>query len=249
MTCHHGYTSQHAIFALINLAVLARLIASRNAARHLRVVGSACSLAAMVYHSVLAAACESPSVSTMLDAYWPTYSLVRLHVVFSFTMLLSLAFTASYCVIKSLGGLKAAKLAAVTVPVLASTCIVSLICSVNGGIEDLFTKFDALSTVGAAISGLVIHRPTGSRSATWCIYLVSLLMISSALVRGRRHTTSICMVESCPHTAEDAIHPHWSAPLFFSPTSFAILIGHAAALHAAIGHLHLQPPHLLPTIT
>ena len=110
MTCHHGYTLQHAIFALINLAVLARLIASRNAALHLHVVGSACSLAAMVYHSVLAATCESPSVSVLLDAHWLTHSLVRLRVVFGFAMLLSLAFTASYCVVKRSGRFKAAKL-------------------------------------------------------------------------------------------------------------------------------------------
>ena len=76
MACHHGYTSQNAILVLLNLTVLARLIASRNAALHLRVVGCACSLTAMVYHSVLAAACEAPSVSTMLDAHWLTHSLI-----------------------------------------------------------------------------------------------------------------------------------------------------------------------------
>ena len=58
MACHHGYTPQHAIFVLLYLVVVAKLNASRNAALEIRVVGSACSLAAMVYHLVLAAACE-----------------------------------------------------------------------------------------------------------------------------------------------------------------------------------------------
>ena len=66
MACHHGYTPQHAIFVLCYLAVVAKLNASRNAALEIRVVGSACSLAAIVYHLVLAAACESPSVSMRL---------------------------------------------------------------------------------------------------------------------------------------------------------------------------------------
>jgi hypothetical protein len=48
MACHHGYTPQHAIFALLCLVVVAKLNASRNAALEIRVVGSACSLAAIV---------------------------------------------------------------------------------------------------------------------------------------------------------------------------------------------------------
>ena len=243
MTCHHGYTSQNAIFVLLNLAVLAWLIASRSAALHLRVVGSACSLVVMVYYSGLAAACESPSFSAMLDSYWPTHSLVRLRVVFNFAMLLSLAFPASHCIIKSSSGLKVVKLLAVTVPVLASTCMVFLICSVNG-IEDLFAKFMAVHAVGCAISWLVIFGAMGSRTMTWCMYLSSLLTISGALVHKAYNLDLDGRV--MPHTAEDAIHPHWSAPLFFALTSLAQVISHAAALHAVINHSHL-PPHLLPS--
>ena len=133
------------------------------------------------------------------------------------------------------------------VPVLASTRIVFLICSVNGGIEDSLEKFRALSAVIVTISGLVIHGATGSRLHTWCMYLNSMLFVSGAVLRKAYDLDLHGRV--VPHTAEDAIHPHWSAPLLFALMNLALLIGHAAALHAAIGHSHLQPPHLLPTIT
>ena len=51
-----------------------------------------------------------------------------------------------------------------------------------------------------------------------------------------------------PHTAEDAITPHWSAPLSIALKSLGLLLAHAAAIYAAINHSHLQPPHLLPTL-
>ena len=183
MTCHHGYTPQEAIFVLLHLVVLARLVISRDAALGLRIVGSACSLAGMVYHSFVVAACESPSFATTLDAYWLAHSLFRLRVLFAFAVLLSLAFTASWCTIKCSGKLKAVKLATTNVPVLVSARLVWRICIVEDGFEDLFSEVCALTALGVAIPWLVIHTATGSRTMTWCIYLIPGLIVSAVLLR------------------------------------------------------------------
>ena len=241
MTCHHGYTPQHAIFVLLQLAVLATLIASRDAYLEIRVVGSAGSVAAMAYHLFLAAACESPSFSTTLDVYWFSNSLTRLRVLYAFAIRLSLAVAASCCIIKGSGRFKAAKLAAVNMPVLASAFVMWWICSVEGSIEELFPKFTALGVVSAATSCLVIHAATGSRTMTLCAHLLALLIVSGALLRKSYNIPDGSITN-------DAIHPNWVAPLYFALGNLAHLTAHAAALHATISFSNPQPSPLLPTL-
>ena len=95
MAYHHGYTPQHTSTMLLHLTLIAKLITSCNAALKIHIVGSACSLAAMAYHLVLATACESPPVSMMLDTYWPNW-LAQLRMPYGFTMCLLLTFAASW---------------------------------------------------------------------------------------------------------------------------------------------------------
>ena len=130
-------------------------------------------------------------------------------------------------------------------PVLASACVGWRICSAEGDIEGLFPKFMALGVVGMATSWLVIHAATGSRTTTCCAILVALLMVSGALLRKSFNLSPYGRI--IPHTTDDAIHPHWSAPPCFALMNSAHLIAHAAALHSVIGHSNPQPSALLPT--
>ena len=246
MTCHYGYTPQHAIFVLPYFSVLAKLIVSRDAALEVRVVGSGCSLAAMMYHLVLAAACESPSFSTMLDAYWLSNSLRRLRVLYDFAIRLSLAVAASWCTIKGSGGFKAARLAAVNMPVLASTPVMWWICSVESGLEELFPKFIVLGHLGMAISWLVIHTATGSKTMTWCVFVVSTLAVTMALLRKSYNLDPDGRVMI--NTTNDAMNPQWVAPLFFALIDSALSTTHAAALQAIISKSNPRPSPWLPTL-
>ena len=232
MTCHHGYTLQHAIAIFLELAVSAGLIASRHAPLRLRVVASAGPFTAVVYHALLAAVCASPSVSAELDAYWHTHPLFRLRMIFVFTSAnFSLAGLASCYIILGSDKFKGAKLATVGVFALVSACLVHRI--LKGGFEDSLFWRDCGATVGATsvlFSWRIIHAATGSTAMTWCVYPICGLVVSAALLRKAYSLDIDGRV--APHTAEDATHPHWAAPLFFTLANSGFLIAHAAVAHA-----------------
>ena len=242
MTCHTGDTLQQEIIALGHLSVFVWLIASRHVPLQLRIVGSASPLAGVVYYALLAAACESPWVSTTLGAYWHGNSLARLRPMFTFAWVLTLCLIASWCTIQGSGRFKETKLAALSVPVLASAF---LVWRASSGIKGVGEKCTAVNAAGAALSWLVIHAATGSRLAmTRCAFFICGLMVSAGLLRKAYSLGLDGRV--MPHTAQDAIHPHWAAPLIFLLMNSVVLITHAAAVHAAMG---LARPQSSPSLS
>ena len=72
MTCHPGYTLQHTVLTLFYLILLTGLAASDTQLKLRAVcsIGSVTGIEVLVSCALLAAACESPSVSAKLDALW-----------------------------------------------------------------------------------------------------------------------------------------------------------------------------------
>ena len=103
MTCHLGYTLQHATLILLYLAALSCfLAASQRTAAHVRIIMSAFSVIAVLYHTFLGAVCSSASVSVAVHAYWP-YPIAGVRLVFYWTLALFTAAIASHCISKGSG--------------------------------------------------------------------------------------------------------------------------------------------------
>ena len=80
---------------------------------------------------------------------------------------------------------------------------------------------------------------------TWSTYLVALLVVSSLLLRKFHNLSPDGPLML--HNTNDAINPHWSAPVQFVMANLVHIIAHAAALQDGISHLNPQPTSLLPT--
>ena len=187
MSCHPGYTLQHTVLALFYLVLLAGLAASDTQLK-LRAVCSIGSVAGIVSCALLAAACESPSVSAKLDALWHINWPTRLRLSVFIGHNLLLACLASWCVLPlDLSGLKAANLLAVCVPVLASVFLMwgwSIEESIEGPTSKCAALIWQLNGVGLLVNWLIIHSATRSRVMTMCAHLFCWIAVSAFLLRN-----------------------------------------------------------------
>ena len=241
MTCHLGYTPQHAVFVLLYFAVLLWAAPRRHA------LPSTCSVLAVVYHAGMAGACESASVSDALHGYsdGDPFARLRVRLAYDFVFVVSLAWMALGRISQGTGRFKAPMMASVLAPALASAFFMCWAWSSTGGIEDIIPQYFAAHGMSKVLSWVSILTETGSATMIRSTYWLSGLMTISSLLRTVYSTDFTGRV--MPRTAADAAHPHWSATPAAALEDLSLFI--SAAVAYSICHTRPQPVVPLPMLT
>ena len=248
MTCHLGYTLQQAAFAFLYLVAPIGLAARHCAPLDLLGVSAACSIAAGIYHAGLAVVCESPWASETVHGYWDVDSFARLRMACVARIIVSLTWSVSPCIIHGKGAFKAVRITALIGLVTANVCTVYWAWNTIGSVEHIIPKCLATFFMAGLLSWVSLLTEASSNA---------MMQRSTVLLAGLQVTAAILRKvysldlngRVTPYTAEDAAHPHWSAPLFFGLLDLAFFIAPTAADDVAKSQTQLRPAAPLPTLT
>ena len=248
MTCHLGYTLQQAAFAFLYLVAPIGLAARHCAPLDLLGDSAACSIAAGIYHAGLAVVCESPWASETVHGYWDVDSFARLRMACVARMIVSLTWSVSPCIIHGKGAFKAVRITALIGLVTANVCTVYWAWNTIGSVEHIIPKCLATFFMAGLLSWVSLLTEASSNAMMQrSTILLAGLQVTAAILRKVYSLDLNGRVT--PYTAEDAAHPHWSAPLFFGLLDLAFFIAPTAAADVAKSQTQLRPAAPLPTLT
>ena len=250
MTCHLGYTTQHLSIGCIYAAFIGWFIGwcYRSPSASLRIPVLAGSVSGVLYHTLMGAACASPSVSAHLHAYWGTLGRVRM--ISYCSIVVSLAGMASHCI--GVSRFNKARHAffqtALSVPALACMLFLWQGLRNNDDLEysrSLCQLANATSLLASWFFIFPLWSSFWSSSSKVLIYsLVFVLPIGATAIRKYHHLDLDGRV--VPPSIEDAVDPLWAAPLSALLIDLMICLIHATAAHAITSLSCSQPPPSAP---